>query len=437
MTINGINFSITPTVLCNNGSIEKYFTGAAPNGWSLGAIGSSSGLLTLSDINYEGAFRVDGNTYGESGVYYNDMFHLAVNNQNGNLFINGNDTDFSQKVGEINIPTLSTSSTLTDLNIATNTQPFVDVFDQVPARTVDADDGNGISIYGIYEYNGDVIFNYALYYDAAGPYHSQTTFIKQNTDLDASTNDVIGVFELSCGAMGSGWISPIPVEWQSALGGDHITGWSAGVTRAVLSRLSCGPSAFAFNIADLVAPPANEAVIPTTELMSFTYPNIMGGYTGDIADYLLGSGRIWNNTSTVDYGFIVPNTDTYICFGRQAGYNSGLSYKLRNNTSQTDWGDYDAVDPTDYRSIYMMFDVNDFVRVKNGEINGYDIEPYEWGTFNPHFGGSGTTGIKPICGATFDPVTGRLYMSILGADNTQGVSGNQPIIEVYTFGGGN
>lgn len=52
MTINGANFSITPATLCNNGSVEKYFTGGAPSGWSLGAISSNSLDRLLID-NFE------------------------------------------------------------------------------------------------------------------------------------------------------------------------------------------------------------------------------------------------------------------------------------------------------------------------------------------------------------------------------------------------
>lgn len=44
MTINGANFSINPTFLCNDGSIEKYFTGSAPSGWSNGALPSDPAL---------------------------------------------------------------------------------------------------------------------------------------------------------------------------------------------------------------------------------------------------------------------------------------------------------------------------------------------------------------------------------------------------------
>lgn len=39
MTINGANFTVTADTLCNNGSVQKYFTGGAPSGWSLGALG--------------------------------------------------------------------------------------------------------------------------------------------------------------------------------------------------------------------------------------------------------------------------------------------------------------------------------------------------------------------------------------------------------------
>lgn len=52
MTINGANFTVTADTLCNDGSVEKYFTGGAPSGWSLGALGSGgSGSDPTSTAN--------------------------------------------------------------------------------------------------------------------------------------------------------------------------------------------------------------------------------------------------------------------------------------------------------------------------------------------------------------------------------------------------
>ncbi len=421
--------SFTPNVQCAGGLMGR---GKCPQGHEL----ESSGLLTLSDLNYAGAFRVNGNTFGSSSVEYTNKHILAINSTTNNLLMTGASTENARDVGEFEIPALSTSETLADLSIASNTQPFVDLFDQIPTRTIDADEGNGIGIYGMYEYNNNIIVNYAVYYDAGGPFADETTFVKRNsTDIDASAVDVGGAYKLQGAALASGWISPIPAAWQAALGGDHISGFSAGTTRAILSRLSMGPSAYVFDIDDLInGPPANGATISTTAAMSFPYPNGLGiANTGDVDNELLTPGEIWNNATEANYCFIVPNSDTYLCVGHQAGFTSGLDYKVRNDTSQTDWGDYDAVSANDYRNIYMMFDVNDLVSAKNGSIATYDIEPYEWGTFSPVYGGDSATGINQISGATFDPETGRLYVAIANGDPDQMVYSNQPVIAVYTF----
>lgn len=62
MTINGANFTVTADTLCNDGSVEKYFTGGAPSGWSLGALGvrafpGAEGMaaLTRGAAGYSGA----------------------------------------------------------------------------------------------------------------------------------------------------------------------------------------------------------------------------------------------------------------------------------------------------------------------------------------------------------------------------------------------
>lgn len=453
MTINGANFTVAANTLCNDGSLEKYFTGGAPAGWSLGALGSPSNrLLTLSNIQYAGAFRLDANRHGATEydrLNYQNKVIIGINNTTGNMLVTGAGEANTQNFGEFEIPALSTSTNLTDLNIAANTQDFVNVINQLPLNTPDSgvsggapydDDANGISIYGLFEKDNKIIFHYSRYYDNAdglnNTFSDEVIGVKGNATDISGANDTSGAFLYDNGQKCCGWISPIPAEHQAALGGEHLAGFSNGTSRGILSRHSIGPSAYVVDLDDILNPiPANGSTIATEVCMDFSYPNAMGiSDTTGIDDTLLEAGRIWNNATESNYGFIVPGTDTYLVVGHQAGYNSGLSYKARSGSSQTDWGDYDANQPDDYRNVYYMFDVNDLIAAKNGQMNPHDIMPYEWGTLDVPFDGSPEAGIKKLSGATFDPATGRLYVSLTYADNSQGQLSAQPLICAYTFG---
>lgn len=415
---------------------------------------SLSGLLTASDINYDGAFRLPTGSFGTE--YEDDLSNYAtkciigMNNTSGTgMFVTCAGEANQRRVAEFSIPTLSTATDVSSLNLSSNVQNFADTIDDLPLNTPDAgtsggqpydDDQNGISIYGLYEKDNNLLFHYSRYYDNAdglsNVFLNETIGVNIDASDISSSGNIRGAFEWDVAQLCCGWISPIPSGHQAALGGDHIAGFSNGTSRGILSRHSIGPSAFAFDIDDIINPvPANGATIATVELMNFAYPNALGiSDPTNIDNKLLEAGRYINNATEFNYGFIVPDTDTYLVIGYQAGYNSGLSYKLRNDTTQTDWGDYDAVDASDYRNYYMMFDVNDLIDAKNGVIQPEDILPYESGTFSPQFGGSPAAGIKKISGATFDPATGRLYMAIVYADDSQAGSGDLPVIEAYTFG---
>jgi hypothetical protein len=361
-----------------------------------------------------------------------------MNNTTGNLLVTGLGDGNVKNFGEFDIPALSTSLTITDLNIAASTQDFTNVIDNLPLNTSDEDDINGVTLFGLFEKDNKIIFNYARYYDNAdggsNTISQEVCGVKEDATDITDTSEVKGAFEYDNGNLGCGWISPIPAAWQAALGGTHISGFSSGTTRAIISRLSLGPSAYVMDPDDLINPiPANGTQISTTTLMEFPYPNSMGvNNPANVDSELSSAGSIWNFISETNYGFIVPGTDTYLCIGFDGGFNSGVGYKLRNNTTGVDTGDWDAVDPNDYRNIYMMFDVNDLVDAKNGVINPYDIVPYEMGEISIPYGGSQQT-LKRVSGATYDTATGRLYIALLDVDGTQGQLSNQPIIVAYTF----
>ena len=72
--------------------------------------------------------------------------------------------------------------------------------------------------------------------------------------------------------------------------------------------------------------------------------------------------------------------------------------------------------------------MNDLMEVKAGNLNSYDVLPYDYGAFNTPFQNAS----KEIGGASFDPQSGNLYLSIQKADDDQGTYSNPPVRIVYS-----
>jgi len=218
----------------------------------------------------------------------------------------------------------------------------------------------------------------------------------------------------------NGWISPIPQQWQAALGGKMITGASSGPPNT--SRWSIGPSAFSFDLQDFNGANASTP-IPTNQLLDFSFDN-------RLADDLLNtslSNNLWTQESRVTYGFVVPNTLTYFTIGYSAGHNSGICYKGTPGCAD-DCPGFCTYEPNDNYCHYWLWDLNDLIGVKNGNLATYDVMPYDYGVFDVPF----ETETKEIGGGSYDVNTGQLYLSLQRADTLQGTYRNPPLILVYS-----
>ena len=76
---------------------------------------------------------------------------------------------------------------------------------------------------------------------------------------------------------------------------------------------------------------------------------------------------------------------------------------------------------------YWLWDVHDFVRVKRGEREPHDVRPYQYGIFKTPFNSLA----HMLGGGTFDAATGRIYLTVQGADRTQGRYSNPPVVVAY------
>lgn len=373
--------------------------------------------LHLEDIEYQGAFRLPATTYGTSSLNYSQG-PLEYNSENHSIFIAGH--THHQNIAEFAIPEIVKSEILSELNMAgAPLQEFVSVLDRATGGNPQSINSIGGMEFVRDNDGGKLIINGYEYYDAPGD-NSETTLIAENaSELGTCAMDGFHTFEGGAGHT-SGWISPIPREWQATLGGTHITGQSSGIP--IISRTSVGPSAFAFNMETLVSGSTVPEPIPTTKLLDFS----LGHPLHDDLSNEEGSNDIWTHLTRVVYGFIVPGTRTYLTIGQSGGHESGICYKCTQDNGHL-CGGYCAPESDDYYHYYWMWDMNDLVAVKNGEMNSYDVRPYDYGEFPTPFA------TNSFGGGSFDPQSGILYLTVQKADREQGTYSNPPVVVTFSF----
>ncbi len=367
-------------------------------------------LISISQIEYEGAFRLPASTFGASNLNYASGI-IEYNRNNHTLFIVGNTHEFA--IAEFRIPELVKSFTISELNIADPPiQKFTTVIDRLEENVELLD-----SISGLELVNSELLVNLIKYYDADLQNTQSLIVIRDSNNL--SNSQIEGPFTVSEKAgHAAGWISPIPNLWQSNLGGTHLMGHSSGIP--IISRLSVGPSAFSFNPSDIVGNGFISEPIFIQKLLDFPLSN---GLSNDLKNHSLNND-LWTHLSRASFGFIPTGTSTYVTIGSSNGHVSGIYYKTER--PETNCPGYCTNDPNEDRTpYYWLWDVNDLVAVRNGELAPYNVRPYDYGVFNVPFP------TESVSGGSYDPESGLLYLTLRRADNEQGNFKNPPIIAVY------
>lgn len=380
---------------------------------TVGHAASDLPLFSVDSMEYIGAFKIPQGTYGESSIDYSEG-HIAYNPENKSMYIVGQPNH--QSIGEFPIPDLVNSTDISKLNEAGSPiQGFSRVLNRASTSNTQSIDRIG----GMAYVDGELIVNGYEYYDAPADNTHTTLIMRDANNLSGSAVD--GYFELDGKAHTSGWISPVPNDWQQVVGGTHISG-QCGL--AITTRLSVGPPAFSWTPAD-VPKSQSSGGIPTTKLLDFSLANPLNG---DLYNESLDND-IWTHLSRAIYGFIVPGTRTYATFGYSGGHEHGLGYKIEQDTGNVCGGPCSYVAADNY-NFYWLWDMNDLEKVKNGELNSYDVRPYAYGAIDVPFGNSGG---NKIGGGTFDPETGTLYFSITHGDRSE--FSLRPVIIAYNLSG--
>jgi len=362
-------------------------------------------LIHQANLQYVGAFRVpsyydstDGFSYGGTG--------LAFNSANNSLFIAGQ----YQTLTEISIPpSIINSNNLDSLARATMLQPWAPVLSRLPTPLIGATDG--ASLGGLIVYNGQLIGTQWAYYSGAA---AQTTSHFIVNSLNLASAAVFGLYQVGDNNPGArflaGYMTAIPSEWQAALGAPYLTGLS---NVPIISSTSSGPAAFGFDPASLGS--GSGAALP---YVYYPVDKPLGTYSGPANPMQGGNAEI---------GGILfpPGTGSVLYFG-----SSGTNYKGYGLAQ--DYGDpYDGGKGPhslngEYASQVWAYSANDFVAVKQGAKQPWQVMPYDVWNFSFPI----NTGQPNLGGVAFDPATRRVYVSLLNADHEEYCS-SLPLIEVF------
>lgn len=373
------------------------------------------GLVTAQDLTYFGSFRLsNGGTDLTTFAYGGGAF--AFNPAKGTLFGVGH--AWYQRVAEITIPAIRQSTTLGGLAQATFVQPFTDIL----AGKLELIGPNSKMVGGLLPTAADLIATGFLYYDGIG----QQTESHFRTSLNFSTiapENVTGPLQVGNTQAGwvSGYMAPIPPEWQAALGGDTLTGQCC---IPIISRTSFGPSVSVITAADI----GTRAPVPATRVLGYPQANPT---LGDWAS----SGQLFNGTTAIG-GVVFPGgTRSLLFFGRRGKgpfcYGEGTSAQPVGVDA---YGNPRCYDPTNaskgnhaypYESFVWAYDVLDLIAVKQGTKQMYQVQPYAtWPIALPFSAEVGGVGEHLITGVAYDAATRRIFLAAGYAD------GPQPLMHV-------
>ena len=352
-----------------------------------------SSRVTDAQITYTGSFEVPAHdsTSNVAGDLTYGGHALGFNSVRGSLLFGAH--DWYQNLVEIEIPT----------DYAQTARVLQDAAD-VSDGQLGAIDGGSVKLGGTLVHNGKLIVTAYSDYDADS---TQTlSHFRSGLDLSAA-DDATAPAEVSGTANSrskAGYMTAIPAEWQGPLGGKALTG---NCCLNIMASSSAGPSATVFD------PDAVGTTAPVPGQTVLFYP---------IGNPLTQSGTHPNpifvqSDSVVGVAF-PPGTSSVLFVGRHGKgpycYGPGTTDTSLHGTPDGEGNTwcYDPVSASKgthafpYVHQIWAYDANDLVAVKNGKREPW-LQPYATYELNAVNASGGAT----IAGATFDPATGRLFLT--------------------------
>ena len=356
-------------------------------------------LLSSDGMQYVGGFRLPAESANGVDFSFGGQ-PMAFNPATGGLFVGS----LRGAIAEISIPTPVNNADVNALPFAAYLQPFADPTEgHLGDISTDGVMSGGLMVYGDRLYGTAAIF-----YDANNTqrvsHYSRSARLNQ-----ASFSGWSQVWETGRSGFVSGWMTAVPSEWQSALGGRALTGQCC---IPIAWRTSWGPSAFAFNPAEVGQP-----AVSASPLLYYTDANpTLGPWEG--------SNPTYGATTAVAGMVVVAGTRTALYVGRNGigphCYGNGTPNQSIHGNYSPD-GTVWCYDPTSsdkgshaypYRYQAWAYDLNDFAAVKAGTKQPWEVVPYGvWPLNLPTAEATVRVG-----GVAYDAQRQLLYVSQRGAD---------------------
>lgn len=353
-------------------------------------------LLTKESFTYVGGFRLPRTAVGGDDFSFAGAA-LAFNPATNTLYYGSRRSN----VAEVSIPAPMNTKDINAMNFSAYVQPFADPMEghltDIPVAAL-----RGLAVLG-----GRLCGTAMIYYDAS----NTQRFSHFCRSLSLSTPSFSGwsaVYQATRTGWVSGWLAPVPAEWQGTLGGTAVTG---NCCVPIVSRTSYGPAAFAFN-PDAIG----DAQVPATPLLYYPgeHPTL-GPWSG--------SNPTYGGTTSINGMAVIAGTRTVLYVGRNGTgpycYGNGTSDQALDGTKGPD-GEVLCYDPTTnakgqhaypYNNQAWLYDLNDFAAVKAGTTQPWEVLPYAVYPLELP-----TPDRRDMGGATYDAARQILYVSQLGAD---------------------
>ena len=356
-------------------------------------------LVTETDVAYQGSFRVPyGDGSNESSLAWGGA-GLGYNPNRNSLFITGH--SWHQLTAEISIPPLGRSQDPSSLPQATFLQRPEDATDG-KLSTVSEPQNQSFDRIGGYLVDGeDLIVSGYNFYDAGDD--QVRSHLLTDINLDASSNFVALTDDVQPRWLG-GAMTAIPEAWQGAFGDDTFMSGLAGIS--IVSNSSVGPSAATFTRDSLTGSD------PAKLVLGYPLSNPLDTYEARSA--------LWNGTSEVR-GMVFPEDSSSVLYFGTHGIGEfcyGTGQQCGDPLSP-----YQGTHAYPYRYQVWAYDAADLAAVYAGNAEPDSVRPYDvWELPLPY-----STSTIEMDGATYDPTTGRIFVSQAFAD------GDNPVIHVFTL----
>ncbi len=378
---------------------------------SLGLAQTAEPLLQQASLVYQGAFLLPHIPCQSPafGCFEYGGTALAYNAANHSLYIVGH--IYGQQTAEVSIPALVNSSNLSSLSVGTLLQPFADATEG-HRSAINPTDPNSHNIGGQLVYGGRLIVSAYSYYDGSG---TQTTSHFAHPLNLATAAPFVGPVTVGSVYPGfvDGYMTTVPPEWQSLLGGPALTG---NCCLAITSIQSNGPAVSVFDPAQIGT--ANP--VPAVPLVGYPHSAPLGTGWGT-------QSTLFNGTTMITGVAFPAGTRSVLFFGRQGTgpfcYGPGTSDTSLGGTPADGGVDVWCYDPAmsakgvhAYPYVYQVwaYDANDLLAVKNGSKQQYQIQPYATWSFTLPFEIPASQ--HKIGGVAYDPQDGLIFVSQECAD---------------------